>query len=298
MPPLSFPADAAERARIPDDWTVWAFTDIHGVRSGLEAALRKARVLDAGGRWIARPRTAVVGLGDFIDRGTDSAGVIELLRRVGAEAQAAGSRVVLVRGNHEQLLIDVLHGERHSLGPFLARGGDEFLRSVGWDGDDPAVDAVVAFLASRDDAVLPFLVDTLPYAVWRDVLMTHAGPPAGIHALPDLTDHDAQMWHSGPFLASAGIATDPAFGIYRDAGIGRVVIGHVPQVAGPKTLHDGTAMLIDTNASAPPRKPGKIDWHSYATLVRLTPGPRFDRAKVIMIDTSDAPDRAPRRGGR
>ena len=212
MPPLSFPPDAAERARIPDDATVWVFTDIHGVRSALEAALVQAGLLDAGGRWIASPGTVLVGLGDYIHRGGDSAGVVELLRRLVEDAAAAGSRVVLVRGNHEQVLIDLLHGDRHSLGPFLAKGGDVFLRSEGWDGKDVAVADVAAILNARDPELLSFLVDTLPYAVWRDVLMVHAAPPPAIKSLTDLADHDAQMWHTGPFLASKGIATDPAFG--------------------------------------------------------------------------------------
>ena len=93
------------------DATVWAFSDIHGVRSGLLAALVEAGIADIDGAWIAPPGTALVGLGDYIDRGTDSAGLVALLASLQREASAAGSRVVLVRGNHEQMLIDVLLGD-------------------------------------------------------------------------------------------------------------------------------------------------------------------------------------------
>jgi hypothetical protein len=102
------------------------------------------------------------------------------------------------------------------------------------------------------------------------------------------------MWHAATFLASAGVATDPGFAGYRAEGIRRVVMGHVPQPAGPAILHDGTAMLLDTNASAPVRRDG-LDWRSYVTLARLGPDPTFDDTETIMIDTSAAPDRAPAR---
>ena len=66
--------------RVPDDWTVWAFTDPHGVTSGLVAALRRPALIDAAGHWSAPPRTALVGCGDYIDRGGDVGGLVALLR--------------------------------------------------------------------------------------------------------------------------------------------------------------------------------------------------------------------------
>jgi len=35
--------------QVPDDWTVWAFSDPHGVATGLEAALVQAGLLDKAG---------------------------------------------------------------------------------------------------------------------------------------------------------------------------------------------------------------------------------------------------------
>jgi hypothetical protein len=69
-------------ARIPDDWTVWAFSDAHGVTSGLIAALQRAGILDVALHWVAPPRTALVGCGDYVDRGRDVDGLLELLRRL------------------------------------------------------------------------------------------------------------------------------------------------------------------------------------------------------------------------
>ncbi len=139
-----------------------------------------------------------------------------------------------------------------------------------------------------------FLLGTLPYAVWRDTLLVHAAPPPGIELLADLALDDAQMWHAATFLASAGVATDPAFAGYRAEGIRRVVMGHVPQRAGPTLVHEGAAILLDTNASAPVKR-GGVAWRSYVTLVRLGTGPTFDESETVMIDTSTAPDRAPQR---
>ena len=62
--------------RVPDDWTVWAFSDTHGVTSGLLAALRAAGIVDEALHWAAPPRTALVGCGDYLDRGVDVRGLV------------------------------------------------------------------------------------------------------------------------------------------------------------------------------------------------------------------------------
>lgn len=291
---LRFPPDADQRARIPDDATVWAFSDIHGVRSGLLAALVDAGIADVDGAWIAPPGTALVGLGDYIDRGTDSAGVVALLISLRAEAAGAGSWVVLLRGNHEQVLVDVLQGLPGWMAEWLDKGGAATLRSFGLAGTEQAPDRLSETIETAHPELAAFVLDTLPYAVWRDVLLVHAGPPAHVARLEDLGEMDAQMWHATPFTESPGIGLDPGFRGYREAGIRRVALGHVPQPAGPTTIHGGTALLLDTNAASPPKRSG-AEWRAYATLVRLGHGPDFDDSETVMIDTSTAPDRASKR---
>jgi serine/threonine protein phosphatase 1 len=57
----------------------------------------------------------VVFLGDYIDRGLDSRGVVEFVRKLHEHTPA---RVVALMGNHEQMLIDVYEGgEANSLLP-------------------------------------------------------------------------------------------------------------------------------------------------------------------------------------
>ena len=110
---------------IPDDWTIWAFTDVHGVASGLEPALREAGLVDDALRWVAPPRTgpALVGCGDYVDRGLESRRVVQLLRRLEGEATTAGGAVELTRGNHEHLLLQLAAGESDDFETWLFYGG-------------------------------------------------------------------------------------------------------------------------------------------------------------------------------
>jgi serine/threonine protein phosphatase 1 len=93
--------------------------DVHGERAHLD------RVLDRLPR-VAADDTLVL-LGDYLDRGPDSRGVIERLRRL--PEQTAG-KVVFLRGNHEDIYLRALAGDLE-LGFFLGRhnGAAEALRS-------------------------------------------------------------------------------------------------------------------------------------------------------------------------
>ena len=170
----------ADRVADPDEASVWCFSDVHGVRSGLLAALVEAGIADIDGAWIAPPGTALVGLGDYIDRGAEvRRASSRCWHALQAEAAAAGSRVVLVRGNHEQMLVDLLHGDTAWAEDWLAKGGDEALRSFGMAPDVEAIGSAAGDRRSGSPELAAFVLDTLPYAVWRDVLLVHAAPPTG-----------------------------------------------------------------------------------------------------------------------
>lgn len=72
----------------------------------------------------------LVFLGDYIDRGPDSAGVVETLLALRARLP----RTVFLRGNHEQMLLDVLAGGDPAT--FLLNGGEQTIASYrnrgGW----------------------------------------------------------------------------------------------------------------------------------------------------------------------
>lgn len=91
-----------------------AFGDIHGCRQPLAALLEQV---------VPTVDDQLVFLGDYIDRGPDSAGVIDDL----LELRGSFPRTVFLRGNHEQMLIEVLAGGNP--GTFLFNGGGKTIAS-------------------------------------------------------------------------------------------------------------------------------------------------------------------------
>jgi serine/threonine protein phosphatase 1 len=87
-----------------DGLTIYAIGDIHG-RADLLADLY--RKIDADKLASQPQRVAEIYLGDYIDRGSDPAAVVETLVRRSGEVDS-----VFLRGNHEQLLLDFVAGEQ------------------------------------------------------------------------------------------------------------------------------------------------------------------------------------------
>lgn len=117
-------APPAPLAAVPAGERVYAIGDIHG-RADLLAALIEAIDADDAARGTAQ--TTIVLLGDLIDRGPDSAGVIRQAR-----AWQARRHIRILKGNHEEMFIDALEREevmRH----FLRFGGREMLLSYPLD---------------------------------------------------------------------------------------------------------------------------------------------------------------------
>ena len=76
---------------------IYAIPDIHGQNALLDDAL--ARIDRDGG-----PDARIVFLGDLVDRGPDSRGVIERI----LDGQARGRPWTVLRGNHDQMFLDFL----------------------------------------------------------------------------------------------------------------------------------------------------------------------------------------------
>src|SRR5262245_52696089 len=94
-----------------------AIGDIHGCPDALAA------VLDA----VSPDRDdTVVTLGDYIDRGPNSRGVLDRLIRL-----AGRCRLIPLLGNHEEALVDALR-DKDALRRWLTLGGPDTLRSYGW----------------------------------------------------------------------------------------------------------------------------------------------------------------------
>jgi serine/threonine protein phosphatase 1 len=93
-----------------------AIGDVHGCSRALAAVIE---AIDPG------PEDVLVFLGDYIDRGPDTRGVVELV--IGLRRRC---RLVPLLGNHEDLLLGVL-ADRHPLPWLLGIGGNETLDSYG-----------------------------------------------------------------------------------------------------------------------------------------------------------------------
>jgi serine/threonine protein phosphatase 1 len=186
------------RTRLSSDtWpsAVYAIGDVHGYLPQL-AALEGEILADgeaiAGEKWI-------INLGDYVDRGPDSAGVIDHLLKPLPE----GWRRIALVGNHDDILLQYLRDPR-TIGWWLLEGGAETIESYGVDvdrtleGPDPELTLRDAFRANIPDAHLAFL-GALPVAVslpgW---FFVHAGIRPGI-PLNKQSDEDL-IWIRSPFL--------------------------------------------------------------------------------------------------
>ncbi len=188
---------------VPAGCRVYAVGDIHG-RADLLDDLLTIIAEDAG----VRPRPArpmLVFLGDYIDRGPDSAGVVaRLLAGPPKAGPLAGSGWMALRGNHEDTMLRFL--DDPSAGPaWFRNGGLETIRSYAGPLPDGAGMAPAA-LRDRLDAALPedhrrFLAQ-LPVAhAEGDYLFVHAGLRPGV-AIADQDPADL-MWIRDDFIHSA-----------------------------------------------------------------------------------------------
>lgn len=117
--------------RLPDGHRVYAIGDVHGSLEQLQA-LHAIITEDLRARAVRS--AVVVHLGDYIDHGPDSAGVLALLLR-GTDIPAA--RIVALLGEHERMLLDALDGDRAAATDWLWSGGKVTLASWGLDPDLP-----------------------------------------------------------------------------------------------------------------------------------------------------------------
>ena len=103
----------------------YAIGDIHG-EAALLADLHARISKDARGK-----PACIVHLGDMIDRGPDSRGVIDQIMALQANPPS-GIEVLALKGNHEQLMLDALATEKLSiLNRWVMNGGEETLASYG-----------------------------------------------------------------------------------------------------------------------------------------------------------------------
>ena len=89
--------------------------DIHGNLRSLQKLLEHAQLIDHHHSWSGGQSTLWF-IGDLVDRGHDSIGVIDLVMRLQGEAETAGGSVSSLLGNHEVLFLAAYQFGRRSTG--------------------------------------------------------------------------------------------------------------------------------------------------------------------------------------
>ncbi len=207
--------------RLPRGRRVYAIGDIHGCREKL-VTLHDLIRSDAA----LRPSTSavLVHLGDYIDGGPDSAGVVSLLS---AGAPIPGMPVVNLLGDHERMLVDALDGDRAAATDWLWGGGKEALISWGLSPDLPRKDWAAALPPSH----IAWLRALALRHQEGDYLFVHAGIRPGIPLAAQSRDDLTTMRQ--PFLS-----TEQDFGVV-------VVHGHF---SSPSVAIASNRIGLDTGA--------------------------------------------------
>ena len=173
----------------------FAISDIHGCARSFEALLDKIAFSSEDELFL---------LGDYIDRGPDSKGVIDLILRLKEE----GHRLHCLLGNHEELMLETLGGLTEPFITWLYNGGgmtmESFgLRPTGYPHDIP-------------DLYIRFLKQLEWHAETEGYILVHAG--LDLRAADPLEAAQAMLW-----IRDWREKADPAW------LQGRVVVhGHTP----------------------------------------------------------------------
>lgn len=159
------------------DARAYAIGDIHGRLDLLRDLIDR---IDADRR--ARPcaRDYIVFLGDLIDRGPDSAGVIDFLL---AERDRL-PHPIFIMGNHEEMLLRILDGDVGQFRDWIQYGGYECAQSYGVEvGKLSALDDADGAALLRKavpDAHRAFIRDFADSFQFGDYLFVHAGIRPGV----------------------------------------------------------------------------------------------------------------------
>lgn len=217
-----------------------AIGDIHGCRRSLKALLKK---LDP------KAKDHLVFIGDYVDRGPDSRGVIEDLIELSKDVECT-----FLRGNHEALLLGYV--DRGDFETFLHNGGHQTLSSYGMDVGN----------LFFPDTHMQFIRETKLYLETEDAVFVHAGLRPGITVAENLARGDEMiyLWERSHIRCSnEELAWEKT-----------VVCGHTPVV---RPINLPKLINIDTGCVFGPRRP---------EFGRLT-AVRFPERHFVSVDYSE-----------
>lgn len=198
-------APAVPPRQVPDGVRVYAIGDIHGRLDLLDALMA---MIDADAR-SSTARIELVFLGDLVDRGPDSAGVVDRLLELSRERP-----IHVLTGNHEEIFLKALGGDREALRFFTRIGGRETILSYGVSKqqyDSTGYDELFELMVSKvPQAHVAFMRGFEDQVRIGDYLFVHAGIRPGVPLeeqaladlrwirrtfLDDVTDHGPLVVH-------------------------------------------------------------------------------------------------------
>ena len=192
---------------------IFAIGDIHGCISPLDKLMAQLDI-DAS-------QDTLIFVGDYIDRGPDSKGVIDTILDIRKNI----GDVVCLTGNHEDMFLNYCLDRRNE-NLYMSNGGMRTLASYGFSPE------------GTEELILPpshreFFTGLRTYHETDDYIFVHAGLRPGIPL--DRQDREDLMWIRFEFINSP-----------YDFGK-TVVYGHTP-VSLNKPLIDKNKICIDTGA--------------------------------------------------
>ncbi|WP_025770815.1 metallophosphoesterase [Thioalkalivibrio sp. HK1] len=245
-PMMSAGTDAVLHLPINESGRDIVIGDVHGQSAAFERLLDRLEVdLDGGDRLIL--------LGDLVDRGEDSWGMIDWY--------APQPSVFVLRGNHEQMLIDAADPQwmnlwRHNGGawhetppegegtsPLIDESPDDSSRDTSW----PAIDRI-----RQHCLALPFAI-AIEQKDADPVVCVHAEIPNG-WSWPDfaqvLEEEDSACGRQARLAALWGRSRiNSAYGCEMPvAGAALCIYGHIPI---REVQHQANCLWIDTGAAYP-----------------------------------------------
>lgn len=190
-----------------------AIGDIHGCKKTLKALVEeKIRIT---------PADQLIFIGDYIDRGPDSKGVLDYL----IDLKSTGHDLLFIRGNHEEMLIESFSSQTY-FQQWMNNGGGATLESFGISKEE--------YLSQGESRIpekyMDFLSGTTYYLELEKCFIVHAG--FNFYDKRPFEDLDAMIW-SRNFDYDRGLAKGK-----------KIIHGHTPT-----TLENIRATLFDPDCS-------------------------------------------------
>ncbi|KCZ93407.1 metallophosphoesterase family protein [Hyphomonas johnsonii] len=184
----------------------YAIGDVHGEAERLH--LLHGIIFDHQRSCFPDRDMTIIHIGDYVDRGPDSCGVVEAVRTLEAVAPCP---VISLRGNHEQMMLDALsNANPGAYATWLTNGGRKTLTSYEKRGWDRVPTSHIEWL------------EALP-SIYRDeearLIFVHAG--IDVATYPNCAD-SVRLWTRQEHFFNSDTWQNPALDGWR------VVHGHTP----------------------------------------------------------------------